>query len=168
MANTVTKRDRLQIPPFILIGIWLATGYWVIEAYLDTLFIENVSFAMRLFPSDQNELWMRSLISVFFIGLGLYLHKIHARIRAAEKINVDAAWLLKNAISKTIRGNFPICVSCKKIRNSDGEWLSPQEFITAQTDAEFSCRMCRECLVQHCPDEATGEGQEKIIPRAPQ
>ena len=114
MANTVTKPDRLQTPPFILIGIWLATGYWVIEAYLDTLFIENVSFAMRLFPSDQNELWMRSLISVFFIGLGLYLHKIHARIRAAEKINVDAAWLLKNAISKTIRGNFPICVSCKK------------------------------------------------------
>ncbi len=160
MANTTVKPDTLEIPPFILIGIWLATGYWVIEAYIDTLFIENASFAMRLFPSDQNELWMRSLISVFFIGLGLYLHKIHARIRAAEKINVDAAWLLKNALSNTIRGNFLTCVSCKKIRNHEGEWLSPEKFITAQTKAEFSCRMCHECLIQHCPDETTGERQE--------
>jgi hypothetical protein len=160
MANTVTKPDTLQVPPFILIGIWLATGYWVIEAYIDTFFIENVSFAMRLFPSDQNELWMRSLISLFFIGFGLYLHRVHARIRAAEKMNVDAAWLLKNALSKTIRGNFPICVKCKMIHNQEGEWVAPEKFIAARTEAEFTDCTCQECLIRHSPDEATGEGQE--------
>ena len=149
MTNTVTKSDRLQIPPFILIGIWLATGYWVIEAYFDTLFIENVSFAMRLFPSDQNELWMRSLISVIFIGLGLYLHKIHARIRAAEKINVDAAWLLKNALANTIRGHFPICLYCKNICDEDGQWIAPDRFISSRTEAEFSHGTCNKCPIRH-------------------
>jgi len=159
MANTTTNPDRPLIPPFILIGIWLAIGYWVIEAYFDTFLIENVSFAMRLFPSDHNELWMRSFISVLFIGFGLYSHRVQARIRSAEKMSVDAALLLKNALSKTIRGNFPICVSCKKIRNQEGEWVTPVMFITARTGAEFSRSMCKGCL-NPTLHEAGGEGQK--------
>ena len=159
MANTTTDPNRLQIPPFILIGIWLAIGYWVMEAYFDSLLVENVSFAMRLFPSDLNELWMRSFTSVLFIGFGLYSHRVHARIQSAEAMNVEAAWLLKNALSNTIRGNFLICVFCKKIRDQDGLWVSPDRFIVAQTEAEISGSMCNECQIRHSPDEAAGKGR---------
>ena len=138
MVNTETEPDSLRIPPFILIGIWLAIGYWVIESYFDTVLMENASFAMRLFPADLNELWMRSIICVFFIGFGLYSHRAHTRIRSAERMNQDAAWLLKNALSNTIRGNFPTCVFCKNIRNQEGEWVTPDRFISTQTEAEFS------------------------------
>ena len=160
MANTTTDPNRLKIPPFILIGIWLGIGYWVMEAYFDSLLVENVSFAMRLFPSDLNELWMRSFTSVLFIGFGLYSHRVHARIQSAERMNIDAAWLLKNALSNTIRGNFLICVFCKKIRDQDGQWVSPDRFIVAQTEAEISGSMCKECQTQHSPDESAGQGQK--------
>ena len=159
MANTTTDPNRLKFPPFILIGIWLGIGFWVMEAYFDSLLVENVSFAMRLFPSSLHELWMRSFTSLLFIGFGLYSHRVHTRILSAEKINVEAGWLLKNAISNTIRGNFLICVFCKKIRDQDGLWVSPDRFIVAQTEAEISGSMCKECQTQHSPDEAAGQGQ---------
>ena len=155
MANTTTDPNRLKFPPFILIGIWLGIGFWVMEAYFDSLLVENVSFAMRLFPSSLHELWMRSFTSLLFIGFGLYSHRVHTRILSARKINEEAGWLLKNAISNTIRGNFLICVFCKKIRDQDGLWVSPDRFIVAQTEAEISGSMCEECQTQHA-----GQGQK--------
>lgn len=160
MANTATDPNTPHNPPFIFIGIWLAIGFWVIEAYFDSLLVENVSFAMRLFPTDIHEFWMRSLTSILFIGFGLYSHRVHSRIRAAEKMNVDAAWLLKNALSNTIRGHFSYCAFCKKIRNQEDEWVSPEKFIAAQTEAEFSAGICKECQVRHSPDVVKGEIQQ--------
>ena len=160
MANNTTDPNRLKIPLFILIGIWFAIGFWVIEAYFDSLLVENTSFAMRLFPSDLNELWMRSFTSLLFIGFGLYSHRVYARIQSARKINEEAGWLLKNAISNTIRGNFLICVFCKKIRDQDDLWVSPDRFIVAQTEAEISGSICKECQTQHSLDESAGQGQK--------
>ena len=149
MADKTPHRDTPQKPYFISIGNFLAVSYWIIEAYFDSVLIKDTSFTMRLFPSDPNELWMRGLVSMLFVGFGLYAHRVNARIRAAEKLNVDAAWLLKNALSKTIRGNFPICVYCKKIRDQDSHWIAPDRFISAQTEAEFSHGICNECQVRH-------------------
>jgi hypothetical protein len=73
MAGTATDPSTPRNAPFILVGSAAAVGYWVVEAYLDTLLLGNVPFASRLFPSDPNELWMRGLVSVFFIAFGLYL-----------------------------------------------------------------------------------------------
>jgi hypothetical protein len=149
-------------PPFILVGCLLAFGYWVVEAYLDTLMIENVSFAMRLFPSDKNELWMRSITFLLFIGFGLYSHRAHARIRSTELMNVDAAWLLKKALSKTIRGNIPICALCRKARNQEGEWVTLEKLVTARTEAEFSAGICNKCQIQHSSDKTTGARKMKM------
>lgn len=160
MPNAASKPDNIANPPFIFIGVFLAVGYWVTEAYFDTVLIENVSFDMRLFPSDLHELWMRSIVSLAFIGFGLYSHRVHTRIQSAEMMNIDAAWLLRNALSKTIRGNFPICVFCKNIRDQDGLWVSPDRFISAQTEAEFSSGMCNQCQIQHAPDKAANEARD--------
>lgn len=157
----MTDPNTSRNPPFIFIGIWLAIGYWVIEAYFDTVLVENVSFTMRLFPTDQHELWMRSLISSLFIGFGLYSHKVHVRIRSAEIMNVDAAWLLKNALANTIRGNFSYCVYCRKILNNEGDWVTPEKFIAAQTEAEFSAGLCTECQTHHCPQHTNVDENHK-------
>ena len=149
MADKAPHPDTLQNPYFFSIGNFLAVSYWIIEAYFDSVLIEDTSFSMRLFPSDPNELWMRSLISVFFVVFGLYAHRVHSRLRATEKMNVDAAWLLKNALSNTIRGNFPICVYCMNIRDEDSQWVTPDRFISTQTEAEFSRGLCDECRIRH-------------------
>ncbi len=159
MAHTAPHADKLQKPPFISIGCFLAVSYWIIEAYFDSVLIKNTSFAKRLFPSDLNELWMRSLVCLLFIGFGLYAHRAHIRVLAAEKMNIEAAWLLKNALSNTIRGNFPICVYCNKIRDEDSQWVAPDRFVAAQTEAEFSRGICNECQIRRGTDQVSGEGQ---------
>lgn len=157
MTNSTTKPDTPRNPPFIFIGIWLAVGYWVIEAYFDSLLVENVSFIMRLYPADLHEFWMRSLTSILLIGFGVYSHRVHTRIRKAEELNVDAAWLLKNALSKTIRGHFSYCAFCRKIHNQQDQWVTPDSFIAAQTEAEFSPGICPQCQIQHSPGKPERE-----------
>lgn len=150
MTNTsTTEADCPANPPFIVIGILLAVCYWVFEGYVDTLLVDNVSFSMRLFPADANEFWMRSFTSVLFICFGLYSHIAHTRIRKAERLNIDAAWLLKNALSNTIRGHYSYCAFCKKIRTGEDEWVTPEKFIVARTEAELSMGICTECQIRH-------------------
>ena len=149
MANKALEPDTPQKPFFVSIGNFLAVSYWIIEAYFDSVLIENTTFAMRLFPSDPNELWMRSLVSVLFVGFGLYAHVTHGRIKAVEKMNKDAAWLLKNALSNTIRGHFPICAYCNKIRDENSQWIAPDRFIASRTEAEFSQDVCDKCQTEH-------------------
>jgi hypothetical protein len=138
----------------IFIGIWLAIAYWVSEAYFDSLLVEHVSFASRLFPSDSHELWMRSFISTLFIGFGLYSQWVHNRIQSVDSMNLDAARLLKNALSNTIRGDFSYCVYCKKIHTLQDQWVTPEKFIADQTEAELSAGLCGACQKLHVSDAA--------------
>ena len=148
MKDKAPPADTLPKPFLVSIGVFLAAGYWIFEAFFDSILIDDTSFMMRLLPSDPNELWMRSLVSLLFIGFGLYAHRTHVRIRTARRLNVDAAWLLKNALSNTIRGQFPICANCKNICDEDGQWVEPDRFICAHTEAEFLRIVCDKCQVE--------------------
>ena len=156
MADTAPDPGKPRNAPFILVGSAAAAGYWVVEAYLDSLLLGNVSFASRLFPSDANELWMRGLVSAFFIAFGLYAHKVQVRTRSAEMERAETQRRLQDALAKILSGYIPICAWCKKIRNQEGAWDAPEAFITARTGAIFSHGMCPECASRHFPDEATG------------
>ena len=126
----------------------MAVCYWVLEAFFDSLLIDDATFMTRLMPSDANELWMRSLVSVLFVGFGLYAHRTHVRIKAARRLNVDAALLLENAISNTIRGRFPVCAYCNNIRDENDQWVAPDRFISARTEAEFLRIVCEKCQAE--------------------
>lgn len=155
MADTLTDPNTPRNVPFILVGSALAVGYWVIEAYIDTLLLGHVSFAMRLFPtSDPNELWMRSLASVFLIAFGLYSHRVQGRIRSADMMRAETERRLREALAKILSGYLPICAWCKKIQNQAGGWDAPETFITARTGALFSHGVCPECVIRTFPDAA--------------
>src|SRR5210317_786413 len=148
MTDKTPAADTLPGPFFVSIGVFLAGCYWVLEAFFDSLLIDDATFMTRLMPSDANELWMRSLVSVLFVGFGLYAHRTHVRIKAARKLNVDAARLLENAISNTIRGRFPVCAYCQNIRDENDQWVAPDRFISARTEAEFLRIVCDKCQAE--------------------
>ena len=163
MVNTPTDPITPQRSPFILTGCLLAAVYWVVEAYLDSLMVENVSFAMRLFPSDSHELWMRSLTTLIIVGFGFFSHKVHARLRSAELLNLDAAWLLKNALSTSVRGDIPVCALCRRTRNQEGEWVSLERFISERTGAEFSAGICDRCESLHSENKNNKSGFDNKV-----
>jgi PAS domain S-box-containing protein len=46
---------------------------------------------------------------------------------------------------KTLRGLFPICAWCKKIRDDQGYWQQIEAYIRDHSDADFSHCICPEC-----------------------
>ena len=53
---------------------------------------------------------------------------------------------------KTLKGIFPICASCKKIRDDEGYWNQIEAYISKRSDAEFSHGICPECAKELYPD----------------
>lgn len=80
----------------LLLGIALATIYWVLEAFVDALVGEgNVSD--RLLPWDINELWMRLVIVSLVVGFAFYVRRtLNKRARVNERLR-----LLETAIENT-------------------------------------------------------------------
>ena len=53
---------------------------------------------------------------------------------------------------KTLRGLIPTCASCKKIRNSDGDWEQMETYVQNHSEAQFSHGLCPECTRKLYPD----------------
>jgi len=66
-----------------------------------------------------------------------------------EKLIAD----LQRAAAKirTLSGMFPICSSCKKIRNDQGYWMQIESYIRDHSEAEFSHGICPECAQRLYP-----------------
>lgn len=54
---------------------------------------------------------------------------------------------LQDALAKieVLDGLLPICASCKKIRDKEGQWHQIESYIRARSQAEFSHGICPEC-----------------------
>lgn len=66
----------------------------------------------------------------------------------------EEALKLENALSdiKKLSGLFPICSSCKKIRDDKGYWNQIEAYIRDHSEAEFSHSICPECAKKLYPD----------------
>jgi len=67
-----------------------------------------------------------------------------------EKIILELQLALSEI--KTLRGLFPICAHCKKIRDEKGYWNQIESYIEKRSDAKFSHGMC-----EACSDELYGD-----------
>lgn len=57
-----------------------------------------------------------------------------------------------NKLRKKQHKIFPICASCKSIRNSDNDWLSLEDYFLQRHEFQFTHTFCKEC-------------QEKLYPK---
>lgn len=70
-------------------------------------------------------------------------------------LHIQTRMLLE--IKNTLQGLLPICASCKKIRQADGDphdqtsWISVEKFISAKTAADFTHSICPDCLKRLYP-----------------
>ena len=53
---------------------------------------------------------------------------------------------------KTLSGLLPICASCKKIRKDDSTWQAIEDYITSQSNADFTHGICPECAHRLYPE----------------
>jgi hypothetical protein len=90
------------------------------------------------------------------VSLGFYaifvatVSAIKNHIKHENKINAELSKALSEV--KELKGLLPICSSCKKIRDEQGEWHVLEGYIQRRTDATFSHGVCPECLQRLYPE----------------
>lgn len=58
--------------------------------------------------------------------------------------------------SKRLSGIIPICASCKKIRDKNGNWIQLEAYIQDNSEADFSHGVCPDCKGSFFTDEDKG------------
>ena len=53
---------------------------------------------------------------------------------------------------KVLSGLLPICASCKKIRDDEGQWGQVETYIRDRSEAEFSHSICPDCAKELYPE----------------
>lgn len=74
--------------------------------------------------------------------------------RTYERELLEARRQAEEALAqvRTLRGLFPVCAWCRKIRGDDGYWQQLEEYIRTHTDADVTHGMCTECRDEHMPE----------------
>ena len=62
---------------------------------------------------------------------------------------------------KVLRGFVPICASCKNIRDDAGYWQSIEEYVSENSEAEFSHSICPGCSEKLYPGLAINRQKTK-------
>lgn len=60
-------------------------------------------------------------------------------------------FVLQERKIRVLQGLLPICGFCKRIRTEEKTWQSLEQFITTNSEAEFSHTFCPECGERHYP-----------------
>lgn len=63
---------------------------------------------------------------------------------ALQHVNAELTEALD--MVNTLRGMLPICSSCKKIRDDQGQWQDIESYIASRSSAKFTHGICPECL----------------------
>jgi PAS domain S-box-containing protein len=88
-----------------------------------------------------------------FADIGIKVgHFVERKQLAEETARLIAE--LQSAASghNPIRGLLPICASCKKIRDGEGEWHEIEQFLGSHTEAQLSHTICTACARKEHPD----------------
>jgi DNA-binding response OmpR family regulator len=133
------------------------------------LVIVNLPLFSRLPPEtlkDCRDLLREQLITVcsirdlehvencFHLGFGAFLLKPFTRGELLAKIyfllevrtDISASALEDNPHTGGIQGWLPICMWCRKIRNSVADWEKLEVYIETRTHAKFTHGICPTCL----------------------
>ena len=94
-------------------------------------------------------LWNGAVSFGFYIIFVGSLRALREHIGQERKINEELSRALSEV--RQLSGLLPICASCKKIRNEDGDWNILEKYIQTHTDARFSHTICPECTEKLYP-----------------
>jgi PAS domain S-box-containing protein len=90
-------------------------------------------------------------------GSAVSIRSIFRNITSRKQAEAEREKLVQElratiASVKELGGLLPICASCKRIRDDDGQWHRLETFITAHSRAEFSHGICPDCAEKLYPD----------------
>ena len=97
-----------------------------------------------------------------FINKPFQRNELRCRLRTGQRIIELESGLaqkvaeLEKALCRvdTLEGFIPICMHCKRIRDTDQLWHQVERYIEQNSTARFSHGICDECMAERYPEEA--------------
>lgn len=142
-VDFITGR-HIEFPILYVIPVWMATGG---ERKIIPLMLAVLLPLIRIFFYylwDEMQFISYAIInsSITMAALIFYSHLIgqvlHHKKELEEKVNA-------------LEGILPICASCKKIRNENGEYEQIEKYIAEHSRATFTHGLCPECAKKLYP-----------------
>jgi len=158
-----TARSRLINKPFDLF-------ITVEDRPVFGAFLRNV-FERR--SKESREIRLRGKDRPFFVYIeakvlmeGQKCHAIVVDITGRRELEMDKEKLildLREALAKVkqLSGLLPICMFCKKIRNTKDYWEKLESYISKHSEATFSHGLCPECFKNNYPEYYDEPGSEE-------
>ena len=136
IVNAPCEKDPEEIAEEIMV-ILNETGEWHGE-------VNNIR-------KNGTSFWCYARCSIFHHPQhGRVIVAVHADIterKEAQEAQAKLVAELQQSLAdiKTLEGMIDICMTCKKIRDANGEWQQMESYITAHSKATFSHGYCPEC-----------------------
>jgi len=148
------NKDSMRVKHRIVIELAvisiLSIVTFILSAKIDTLEL-LVKF------SQQHESWELDEIIPVFIFLtfasAYFSFRRWLEIKRSDELLKMQHEKLKSTMSeiKQLRKILPICSSCKKIRDDNGNWHQVEEYIGSHAGTAFSHGICPDCIEKLYP-----------------
>ncbi len=135
------------------VGVFLAVGFWILEAGIHAFFFYEGSFWEELVPRDTHEFWMRLLVCALLAALGMYAQSAVNRIRKTDRERLALQKKLEGKLTHLLSDYVHICPSCKNIRAEDGTWEPIETYIHEEPGIDLTHGICPECMARLYPRE---------------
>lgn len=89
----------------ILISILLALSFWIAEALIHAFIFHEGEVLQTLFPTEANELWMRTLVCCLLIAFGIYAQFMQTKLKMSEEERIQ---LQERAVPAISTGQFQL------------------------------------------------------------
>lgn len=136
-------------PKYLLLGLGLAVSYWLFDSSVHYLAFHDAQ--LEFFPTDLNELWMRSLVVLLIVAFGAYAEY---SVRRLQRLSAEKAILaldLEDALKIVLGGDMAICADCRKVcasrnlRHDPAAWRSIEEHIAGLAVLKYGHSRCPNC-----------------------
>jgi hypothetical protein len=126
-----------------------ATAYSIALASTLCWFVVDF-YADHHYLLEWYRLWNTIIRLVSFLLVAHLLDRSRILLVRQKKLNEDLVAALEKV--KLLQGILPICCSCKKIRNKNGNWEKLETYIPQHSEADFTHGICPECREKLYPE----------------
>ena len=148
---------EIVMAPFYLIPISCAAWFGsrergLILSVLSVLTMVASSFMAgnqfsHLFVDVWNMLMYLGFFSIFTVVLSFLRKDLYERRRLIAELQQTLGEV------KQLSGLLPVCASCKKIRDDNGNWKQMESYISDHSEVLFSHGICPECIERLYPEQ---------------
>jgi hypothetical protein len=149
MAFVILEIDYItgslvQFPATYVLPIGMAAWRHKVTAYILSILMPFCRFGFYFAWHNSTPIQLVALnLSIVVLSLLFYTYLI-------DRIAWQNAQLERKV--KVLEGILPVCASCGRIRNSDGQYEGVQKYITEHSEASFSHGLCPECAKKLYPE----------------